>query len=286
MTAIRVTITLPHHLAVPDGEYVASPTGESIHLEVRVDLSPEGQPALIRTSVSSCFDAADGVLGEAAAKIASQQARSLLRHTNRLLRWYRQLASRPAVLEVTRAQLSPFRFMIDGTGTPWSIPVLEYERNQLPMPAFASVGELGSAVRGMFATGNEPDVADLTLLDGEHAMNVGRFREAVLLCWSVIDSSFVRKFSSLVDGSLAGEWVGTRDFLKGFDFGLRHKMTSGLRMVAGRSLFDEPEGFWGTLSASYDKRNAIIHKGQSADEDDARHALDVARRIVQIVGTL
>jgi hypothetical protein len=90
------------------------------------------------------------------------------------------------------------------------------------------------------------------------------------------------------DGGGVGTTVGSGIGSVGVGTGFTDldKMTSGLRLVAGRSLFDEPEGFWDTLSASYDKRNAIIHKGQSADEDDARQALAVARRIVQIVGTL
>ena len=103
---------------------------------------------------------------------------------------------------------------------------------------------------GELATGVEPDVAVLNLLDAEYAVSVGRFREAVLLCWSVIDSTFVRAFERLVDDRLPAEWPDGRRFLKGFDFGLRQKMTSGLRLVAGRSLYEEPDGFWDRLSAS------------------------------------
>jgi hypothetical protein len=69
-----------------------------------------------------------------------------------------------------------------------------------------------------------------------------------------------------------------RDFLKGIDFGLRHKMTTGLRFVAGRSLYTEPDGFWQDLSASYGLRNKIIHDGQIAHEDDAKLAIKVARK--------
>ena len=76
------------------------------------------------------------------------------------------------------------------------------------------------------------------------------------------------------------------DFLKGIDFGLRHKMTTGLRLLTGRSLHMEPDGFWQELSISYGKRNKIIHEGQIAHEDDAKLAIKMARRIVQIVGAL
>jgi hypothetical protein len=126
----------------------------------------------------------------------------------------------------------------------------------------------------------------LNLLDAEYALSVGRFREAVLLCWGAIDSTFVRKFKRLVDDRLTDEWPDGRDLLKGFDFGLRHKMTTGLRFVAGRSLYNEPDGFWQDLSASYGLRNRIIHDGQIAHEDDAKLAIKVARKIVEITAAL
>jgi hypothetical protein len=132
----------------------------------------------------------------------------------------------------------------------------------------------------------DPDVATLNLLDAEYALSVGRFREAVLLCWGAIDSTFVRKFKRLVDDRLSDEWPDGRDFLKGIDFGLRHKMTTGLRLLAGRSLYTEPDGFWQDLSASYGLRNKIIHDGQIAHEDDAKLGIRVARKVVEIVASL
>jgi len=113
-----------------------------------------------------------------------------------------------------------------------------------------------------------------------------RFREAVLPCWGAIDSTFVRKFRTLVDDRLADEWAEGRDFLKSHDFGLRHKMTTGLRLLTGRSLHAEPDGFWQDLSIGYDQRNRIIHEGQIAHEDDAKLAIGVARNVVQIVVSL
>ena len=52
----------------------------------------------------------------------------------------------------------------------------------------------GDAVRQGLSGKTDPDVATLNLLDAEYALSVGRFREAVLLCWGAIDSTFVRKF--------------------------------------------------------------------------------------------
>jgi len=63
-------------------------------------------------------------------------------------------------------------------------------------------------------------------------------------------------------------------------------MTTGLRLLTGRSLHAEPEGFWQDLSISYGQRNKIIHEGQIAHEDDAKLAIRVARNVVQIVVSL
>ena len=144
----------------------------------------------------------------------------------------------------------------------------------------------GDAVRQGLSGRTDPDVATLNLLDADYALSVGRFREAVLLCWGAIDSTYVRKFKTLVDERLGEEWSEGRDLLKGIDFGLRHKMTTGLRLLTGRSLYAEPENFWQELSASYGLRNRIIHEGQVAHEDEAKVAIKVARRIVQIVASL
>ena len=114
----------------------------------------------------------------------------------------------------------------------------------------------------------------------------GRFREAVLFCWSTIDSVFNRKYKQLVDARLGKEWGEARDFFKGPDFGLRKKMSAGMRFVANRSLFNEPGDLWGSMSNSYKRRNSIIHDGENASEDDAVKAIEVARRVVDIMNVI
>jgi hypothetical protein len=136
------------------------------------------------------------------------------------------------------------------------------------------------------ASGGEPEVADLFLLDAELAVHEGRFREAVLFCWSTIDATFNRKYDQLVDARLTGELSEARSFFKGVDFGIKNKMSAALYLLSGRSLFREPGDLWQDLTTSYTKRNGIIHRGQNAGEDDARMALAVARRVVEIMGEL
>ncbi len=126
-------------------------------------------------------------------------------------------------------------------------------------------------------------MAELFLLDAERALHQGRFREAVLFCWSTIDSVFNRRYDALVDTALVDEWADAREFFKGLDFKLKNKMSAGMHFVANRSLFREPGDFWQRLSTSYSKRNAIIHRGENATEDEATQAVAVARQVVQIM---
>jgi hypothetical protein len=286
MTTVRVMTDLPYFFLLPFGRYAAGPDGE-IFLTTLAGAGPT------QTRISAQFDSPAQIDRESAEGLARKEAVKLIRSVNRFLRWYRHLASAPWVLEVTRSQLSPFWFrLVDESTSPprigqeWIVPSLQFEPERPPVSPLATAGELAESLRDKLATDEEPDVAQLNLLDARHAKSVGRFRDAVLLSWSVVDSSFIRKFRRLVDEQLVGEWGEARKFLKGHEFGLRHKMTAGLRLVAARSLFDEPGGLWDALSSSYAKRNAIIHDGAGADEDEAEQAILVARKVLEIIDSL
>ena len=143
--------------------------------------------------------------------------------------------------------------------------------------------DLSEDVRHEFDSGSEPEVADLFLLDARQALDEGRFREAVLFSWSTIDATFTARFDELVDKNLSDEWGESRKFLKGLDFGLRHRMTIGMRLLTGKSLYHAPREFWGRLSTSYDRRNAIIHRGDIATEADAEKAIKVAEDVALLM---
>jgi hypothetical protein len=215
--------------------------------------------------------------------VLARDADRLLRRTNRLLRWYRAVRRRADITELTRAQASPFRFEVVGPGDPtdWTDPIAYEETGPIPLDLTAE--ELTDQVRDGLASGRDPDVDVLFLLDAERALQQGRFREAVLFCWSTIDSVFSRKYDALVDVALAEDWGDARAFFKGVDFGLKTKMSAGMRFVASRSLYNEPDHLWERMSASYSKRNHIIHRGDNATEDEARQAIEVARAIVGIM---
>jgi hypothetical protein len=169
-------------------------------------------------------------------------------------------ADDPATFEVGRAQVGPYRFAL-ADGTPWGDDFAFEPPAFAGAPAALGEGELAVRLAAGFGSGGEPDVADLALADAATALRGGRFREAVLLCWSAIDATFTRRFEQLVDERLGNDWGEARKFLKGIDFGLRHKMTTGLRLLTGRSFYDLPGNFWDRLSESYRARNRIITKG-------------------------
>jgi hypothetical protein len=279
MPELHVSVVLPYYLRLGQGEYQTTQVGEI----VQVVASPLLEGVRPRTSVSARF-----TLNESADPDEIQRQRircgeQLLRRTNRLLRWYRSVSRQADITELTRAQVSPFLFQaVGGASTAeWTAP-LEYEAAG-PQPAVLTIDQTAQAVRDGLSSGDDPDVSDLFLLDAERALHQGRFRETVLFCWSTIDSVFNRRYDALVDAALMGEWGDAREFFKGFEFKLRNKMSAGMYVVANRSLFREPDDLWQRLSSSYSKRNAIIHRGENATEDEAAQAVSVARRIVQIM---
>jgi hypothetical protein len=278
MPQIRISITLPYALRVTGGDYQTAQAGEVIRIS-----EPPLEETSPQTIVSATFQRDEIPDPDEKQKARVQDADRLLRRTNRMLRWYRAVRQRADISELTRAQASPFRFELVGEGSAagWT-DLIEYEEAG-PTPLALTVQQLTDRVRDGLASGGDPDVDVLFLLDAERALQQGRFREAVLFCWSTIDSVFNRKYDLLVDVVLAEDWAESRTFFKGIDLGLKTKMSSGMRFVAKRSLFNEPDGLWERMSGSYAKRNHIIHRGENANEDEARQALAVARTIVGIM---
>lgn len=279
MPTIRVTITLPYYLRLAEGDYAAPEGLETVRV-----LAPElaeGLPP--RTPVQTTFVNHDTTDPDEIQREKARNASQLLQCANRLLRRYRAVTRRADIIEVTRAQASPFRYEVVGAtaAAEWSSAV-EYEATG-PQPVPFTIEQTTDAVRNGLLLGAEPSVADLFLLDAERALHQGRFREAVLFCWSTIDSVFNLKYNALIDAVLVGEWAASRDFLKDHNLGMRNKMSAIMHLVSNRSLFREPGNLWQEMTVSYNKRNDIIHRGENATEDDADRALEVARRIVAVM---
>lgn len=185
MPTVRVSISLPYLLRLNDGAYPTSANGDAVELcEGPID---ETAP---HTVCAATFLQADPVGAHQIEPLRERFADQLLGRTNRLVRWYRAARKRADLSELTRAQASPFRFeVVAGAAEPaWAAELRYDEVSAIVSPL--TVTQLTDAVRGGLLTGEDPPVEDLFLLDAEHALQVGRFREAVLFCWSTIDSVF------------------------------------------------------------------------------------------------
>ncbi len=305
MPRVQASFSLPYLLKLADGLYSFGPQGETIDVRlphrrkaraakiptlitvVPQQASPLPSAALPDvTTVSIASDRPDTESRDEQNKLNAEQAKRLLQLANRLIRSYRAVTRDAAISELSRAQASLFRFQIVAAeaGTPTWQAELPFEAGP-PTSVVRSTAVITERVRDILASRNEPNVADLFLLDAEQAIQEGRFREAVLFCWSTIDATFSRRYDMMVDEKLAREWREAKNFFKGLELGLRNKMSAALYLLSGRSLFREPGNLWQSLSTSYSKRNGIIHRGESATEDDALQALDVAKRFVEIMAT-
>ena len=163
---------------------------------------------------------------------------------------------------------------------------LVFEAIPPALPAAQNINSIAKAVKKGLASKNDPEVSRLFLLDAEQALRDGRFREAVLFCWSTIDATFNTKYEQLVDQTLVGEWAEGRNWLKDNRFGMKNKMTAVLFLMTGQSLSRDTGDLWENLGQSYKKRNRIIHTGETAQEADAELALSVARKVVEIMALL
>jgi hypothetical protein len=271
-------------LALPDGEY-GEGQSEALHWrEIELPTSDE----IGRTMVWTFF-----VTTELSAKDAeaekSKQARLLVGRINRLIRWYRVVSSDTSAAELSVWKGSPFSFYFEDSNKLWAAS-LSFSPPPRVRGAFltysARFAELSQSIKNGFGTGKEPPVSGLFLLDARQALEEGRFREAILFSWSTIDATFNIFYRRLADRKLAKDWSDGLEFIKGNEFGLRHKMSVGLNLLAGKSLFAEPGEFWARLSTSYYRRNKIIHEGQNASEDDASASVTVAEQLVRIVQQL
>jgi len=306
MPRVQVSISLPYLLKLSSGLYQVKVGPQYRELEINepapVLLSSRGtftgesgmvvgqatMPPLQRKTIVSIVDNQPETDNpEEQARLNGRQAHQLLSLTNSLLRCYRAMTRNSDITELSRAEASPFRFRVLAEADEAHAWEEELSFESSPPKVLSEPSEtITERVRALLASGSEPEVADLFLLDAERATHEGRFREAVLFCWSTIDSTFNREYDKLVDSKLDNEWAEAREFFKGVDFPLKKKMSAALYLVSGRSLFREPGDLWQRLSSSYNKRNGIIHRGESATEDDARRALEVALNVVKIMSTL
>jgi hypothetical protein len=281
---IRVSLVLPYLLRIPSGDYPTSAEGVLLRLTEQYVAEENGLSAK-RTAVSFEFDADVSAKPDQQLTRKKREADSLLRHTNRLIRWYRSETRQAAVVEVTKVQASPFIFRGKGDQREWN-DELAFEADS---PAIASIRNslsVAKAIKAGMTSNSDPLVANLFLLDAEQALRDGRFREAVLFCWSTIDATFNTKYEALVDQVLVGEWTEGCNWLKDNRFGMKNKMTAILFLMTGQSLSRDTGDLWVNLGQSYKKRNRIIHSGETAQEADAELALSVARKVVELMALL
>jgi len=279
---VRIVTTLPYALALEDGDYPTPSVGGFVTLtQIGLDVSESGagEP---RTSASSVFRSGEHTQTSEVER--QRQAVRLFRRVNHLIRWYRAASAQPEVLELSLAQAGRFTFIDEATGATWGGRPLEYT---LPPATPRPPAEIDEAVRAGLASRAEPDVGVLNVLDAVHAMNTGRFREAVLLAWSAIDATFAQAYERVVGPMLAGEYAEGRDFLLGHEIPMKVRMSAVLYLAARRSMFRDlgPDG-WAQLVASYNIRNDVVHRGAIATEAQAEASIAAARRVIAVAQSL
>lgn len=216
-----------------------------------------------------------------------RQALLLLDGLNRVLRLYRFYTHDADVVELTLSSAGTFTFIELETQRPWGpseglFQVLPTRSSFAMVPDLKGLDE---RIQRDVKAGAEPPVWHLLVLDAEVASAEGRFREAVLLAWSAIESCF---------GTHYGRWISRltelssdeRAGLVGRDISLANQMTAGLAIAIGVPLHQLLGKDWAKRRTTYRTRNSIIHEGGSASAAQAIEALAFARRVVEVVETV
>ncbi len=273
---ITVSFRLPRRLDLPDGQYG--------------DLWLAAASPDEATMVSVRFAVADGLPADRQGAEQARLAQAALAATNRLLRWCRFVTDDAAVTELTLAQASPFAF-VDGL-QPWGPNHGRYEQVTAGPAAFSArrPSDVADHIRSALRGAGDPPVPALLVLDARVATAEGRYREAVLLCWSAVEAAFSATYQGLLQAGLADlsgqDHERLFDTLTGRDVSLKGKMTAGLHLATGRSLHRELGDMWPPLNDSYRHRNAVIHEGSDATGEQAGLALQVARAVLDTMSRL
>lgn len=274
---LEVVVRLPQALTLPEGDYQASQTGELLRI-----VQSAAEEGFMPSTLARFGLDLDGLAEEEELlRRAGRLSLQLVRHLNRLVRWYRVVSNSPAISEFTQSQLSPFWVCLrDDRGVETLVAPITVS----PAAGLREVPLDASQVRRMaegLSSGEEPPVPALFLQDAEYAITQGRFREAILFAWATIDSQFSQVYDQLVRRKLAGDYAEGRKQLLGLDIGLRTKMTAVLNLLTGQSLYLEGrEGGWDELAQSYRQRNGIIHRGEIAEQADAERAVRAAHWVM------
>ena len=124
MPELQVSVVLPYYLRLAEGDYQTAQAGETV--QILAPLLLEGTAP--RTPVRARFNPEDSADPDEIQRRRARCGEQLLRRINSLLRWYRSVSRRADITELTRAQVSPFRFEATGAvaAAEWTAP-LEYE---------------------------------------------------------------------------------------------------------------------------------------------------------------
>ncbi|MBI2300711.1 MAG: hypothetical protein HYU66_17520 [Armatimonadetes bacterium] len=273
MARVRVSFTIRRTLSLAAGLYA----------NVELECSPDDGTA----TLALWFEPRS----EGAFEEQESQSERLLVEANRFLRWYRFVTGEASVVELTDAQASPFRFVSEPGGAPWggNDGIRYAVPEHAPAARTKPLAQVESEIRAGLQSAVGPPVWHLLVLDADVAFAEGRNREAVIFCWSAIESCFNTTFRDLVQTNLTDLNRNDRDSLAsgtGRDISLTNRMTAGLQLAAGQSLHRLLGSDWERLRASYRVRNRVVHEGGEPSPDEAERCLAVTRRVLREVEAL
>jgi len=145
---------------------------------------------------------------------------------------------------------------------------------------------LWNRLRNALRSRSEPPVEDMLLLDAKDALAQHLYRECIIITWNAIEyvfDPFIRRCFQQMRPSIS---EGT---LQNFERDLHflNRADTLIALLTGFSFrYSISPEFWQMFTASRNKRNNLVHRGEDATIEDARDALSVGEQIIEQIRLL
>lgn len=284
-------LLLPHLIAIPEGEYQVYAaryicTIQLSHPTQIVYETEFGQSILLceEQSLVSMDFVTDVDLTEVQ-NVGNEFSRCTsitLTAANRLIDWYRVQTGRHHITQLVFPQIE-FARLID-LGPPRS--VLRWYRYEAPQPVDEPLNsDEVQTLRQNLVNPQPPLLTDRLILDAEEALSQHRYKECILICWSVIESIFDPLIRAKLKEKLLdiGFDIGQAGWNIERDLWFLTRLDVLPRLLANFSFRELPDDFWNRLQRSRNVRNRVVHEGGDVEEDDAANILAVTREFVNTI---
>jgi len=290
----QIQFLLPYQIALPDGEYEVyaarrlrklylNHPDELVYEEAvrRVTVPSDGK-SVVSANFTTDINLTDA---QSALNEFKRCSNITLTSVNRLIRWYRVQTDR---YYATELELGEVWFILFSVIEPRRQGI-KFADNR-PRPRLNSILDEKTTqfLKGRLVSPEDPELEEVLLLDAKKALNQHRYKECIIICWSLIESLFDPFIREKLREKLPdiGFEMGQSGWNIERDLWFLTRIDILPRLLFDFSFKELPDDFWQRLSRSREIRNRIMHSGMSAEEEGAAETFSVTEELMRVVKSL